>query len=95
MSDLSKLVARLLLLPTFIIAFGVMLKGSSAVISASTRGQLSGEAAIFLMTIIFVLYGVAGGLAAAILTDFIQGVLTIVFSYFQERLEKRMARSDR
>ena len=53
----------------------------SAVIAASTRGQLSGDAAIALMTVIFVLYGVAGGLGAAIITDFIQGVLTIVFSF--------------
>ena len=33
------------------------------------------------MTIMFVAYGIAGGLHAAVLTDFIQGVLTIVFSY--------------
>jgi Na+/proline symporter len=33
------------------------------------------------MTIVFVLYGVAGGLAAAIITDFIQGILTIIFSF--------------
>jgi Na+/proline symporter len=33
------------------------------------------------MTVIFVLYGVAGGLSAAIITDFIQGVLTIIFSF--------------
>jgi Na+/proline symporter len=63
------------------INIGVMLKGSGAVISASTRGELSGNTAIWLMTIIFVLYGVAGGLSAAIITDFIQGMLTIVFSF--------------
>lgn len=63
------------------INIGIMLKGSSAVISASTRGALSGDAAIAIMTIIFVLYGVAGGLGAAIITDFIQGVLTIIFSF--------------
>ncbi|MHC4744434.1 MAG: sodium:solute symporter family protein, partial [Planctomycetota bacterium] len=33
------------------------------------------------MTIVFVAYGVAGGLAAAIITDFIQGILTIIFSF--------------
>ncbi len=60
---------------------GVMLKGSSAVISAATHGLLSADLAIALMTVIFVLYGVAGGLAAAIVTDFIQGVLTIIFSF--------------
>ncbi|MHC4706782.1 MAG: sodium:solute symporter family protein [Planctomycetota bacterium] len=60
---------------------GVMLKGSSAVISASTGGLISADLAIIIMTVIFVAYGVAGGLGAAILTDFIQGVLTIIFSF--------------
>jgi len=60
---------------------GVMLKGSSEVISASTSGIVSANLAIIIMTVIFVAYGVAGGLGAAILTDFIQGVLTIIFSF--------------
>jgi Na+/proline symporter len=60
---------------------GVMLRGSSEVISASTRGLLSANAAIAVMTVVFVIYGVAGGLAAAIITDFIQGILTIIFSF--------------
>jgi Na+/proline symporter len=57
---------------------GVMLRASSEVISAGTGGLLSADLAIALMTIIFVLYGVAGGLAAAVITDFI---LTIIFSF--------------
>jgi len=60
---------------------GVMLKGSSEVIAACTHGLVSANLAIIIMTVIFVAYGVAGGLGAAILTDFIQGVLTIVFSF--------------
>jgi len=60
---------------------GVMLKGSSEVISASTGGLVSANLAIIIMTVIFVAYGVAGGLGAAIVTDFIQGVLTIIFSF--------------
>jgi len=60
---------------------GVMLKGSSEVISASTGGLVSADLAIGIMTVIFVVYGVAGGLGAAIVTDFIQGVLTIIFSF--------------
>ena len=60
---------------------GLMLRGSGEVISAGTGGLLSAELAIALMTVIFVAYGVAGGLAAAIITDFIQGVLTILFSF--------------
>jgi len=60
---------------------GLMLRGSSEVISASTRGLLSANVAIAVMTVVFVVYGVAGGLAAAIITDFIQGILTIIFSF--------------
>jgi Na+/proline symporter len=60
---------------------GLMLKGSGAVISASTQGELSANTAIAVMTVVFVVYGVAGGLAAAIITDFIQGILTIIFSF--------------
>ncbi len=44
--------------------------------------QLRGyEFAILAMTVMFVIYGMAGGLGAAILTDFIQGILTITFSF--------------
>ena len=60
---------------------GVMLKGSSEVISASTAGLVSANSAIAIMTVIFVIYGVAGGLSAAIITDFIQSILTIIFSF--------------
>jgi Na+/proline symporter len=63
------------------VTIGLMLRGSSEVIAASTGQLLSPQLAIAVMTVIFVLYGVAGGLAAAIITDFIQGILTIVFSF--------------
>ncbi len=59
---------------------GVMLKGSSAVIDACTGGMVPANMAIAIMTVLFVVYGVAGGLSAAIITDLIQGILTIVFS---------------
>ncbi len=39
------------------------------------------EFAILAMTVLFVIYGMAGGLGAAILTDLIQGILTIIFSF--------------
>ena len=38
------------------------------------------EYAVLAMTVLFVAYGMAGGLGAAIITDFIQGILTIAFS---------------
>lgn len=60
---------------------GVMLKGSSAMISAVSGGNIDPRLAIVAMTVIFVLYGIAGGLSAAILTDFIQGILTLVLSF--------------
>ncbi len=60
---------------------GVMLKGSSAVISACFGQAISPDLIIFLMTVLFVTYGVAGGLSAAIITDFVQGILTVVFSF--------------
>lgn len=63
------------------VSTGVMLRGSSEVISASTQGLLSANVAIAVMTVVFVVYGVAGGLGAAIITDFIQGILTIIFSF--------------
>lgn len=39
------------------------------------------EYAVLVMTLMFVTYGMAGGLGAAIITDFIQGILTIAFSF--------------
>jgi Na+/proline symporter len=60
---------------------GVMLKGSGAVISASLGGSISPNIIILVMTGLFVIYGVAGGLSAAIITDFVQGILTIIFSF--------------
>ena len=58
---------------------GVMLLGSGAVIEAGTG--IPAAVAITIMTVLFVAYGVAGGLSAAIVTDFIQGILTVVFSF--------------
>jgi Na+/proline symporter len=64
-----------------ITTIGLMLKGSGAVIAGASGGAISSNMAIFLMTVLFVAYGTAGGLGAAIITDFIQGILTIVFSF--------------
>ncbi|MDA1017168.1 MAG: hypothetical protein O3A00_22265 [Planctomycetota bacterium] len=50
-------------------------------IVSGTRRIQGYEFAILAMTVLFVAYGMAGGLGAAIITDFIQGVLTIAFSF--------------
>lgn len=60
---------------------GLMLKGSGALIESGTGGAVNAEVAIVVTTILFVIYGLAGGLGAAIVTDFIQGVLTLLFSF--------------
>ncbi|MFW6353826.1 MAG: sodium:solute symporter family protein, partial [Verrucomicrobiota bacterium] len=62
-------------------SIGLMLKGSGAVIAGASGGVISAELSIVLMTVLFVGYGTAGGLGGAIVTDFIQGLLTIVFSF--------------
>ncbi len=60
---------------------GVMLKGSSAMVTAVSGGAINPGLAILGMTFMFVLYGVAGGLSAAIMTDLVQGLMTIVLSF--------------
>lgn len=68
-------------LAKFVVTIGNMLKGSGAVIEACTGSMVSAEVAIIVITLLFVVYGLAGGLRAAILTDFVQGVLTLLFSF--------------
>jgi SSS family transporter len=60
---------------------GILLLGAGSTIEAVSAGAISTEAAIFIMTVLFVTYGIAGGLAAAIVTDFIQGILTVILSF--------------
>ena len=66
---------------TLMLNIGIMLKGSSAMVTAVSGGTIRPDHAIFAMTLMFVIYGVAGGLSAAVFTDFIQGLMTIVLSF--------------
>ena len=63
------------------VLIGVMLKACGAMVTAVTGGAISEGVAIYGMTILFVIYGVAGGLTAAVITDFIQGILTVALSF--------------
>lgn len=63
------------------IKIGVMLKGAGALIDSGTGGLVEPQLAIISITIMFVIYGVMGGLAAAIVTDYVQGILTVLFSF--------------
>jgi Na+/proline symporter len=65
----------------FMVNIGLMLKGSAVIIEAATGGQMPANLTILVITVLFVAYGLAGGLTAAIVTDFIQGLLTILFSF--------------
>jgi Na+/proline symporter len=60
---------------------GVILLGASSMIEATTSGAIGRPVAIIGMTVMFVIYGMAGGLSAAIITDFIQGILTVLLSF--------------
>ncbi|QDU38836.1 Sodium/glucose cotransporter [Maioricimonas rarisocia] len=55
--------------------------GGAEMVSGLSGGQFPKSYAIAGMTIMFVLYGMAGGLGAAVITDFVQGILTIIFSF--------------
>lgn len=60
---------------------GVILLASSKFIEAISYGAIGQTPAIIITTVLFVGYGMAGGLAAAIITDLLQGILTIILSF--------------
>ena len=60
---------------------GLMLLGTGKAASAISGGAVSPELAIGVMTILFLSYGLLGGLPAAVVTDFIQGFFIIVLSF--------------
>ena len=47
---------------------------TAACVTAVSGGAIPAEWAIGGMTVMFVVYGVAGGLSAAVVTDFVQGL---------------------
>lgn len=60
---------------------GLLLKGVGAMVDACTGGTIDANWAILAVTVLFVTYGIAGGLGAAIVTDFVQGIMTVAFSF--------------
>jgi Na+/proline symporter len=63
------------------VKIGLMLEGASALIHSSSGGMINSDIAVIVVTAMFVTYGMAGGLGAAVITDFFQGVLTVIFSF--------------
>ncbi|RRJ98105.1 sodium:solute symporter family protein [Opitutaceae bacterium TAV4] len=62
-------------------SIGLSLKGGAIMLTAVSGGAISGDVSIFVLTVLFVLYGTVGGLSAAVMTDLIQGLMTIAFSF--------------
>ena len=60
---------------------GMMLKGTGLVIVSMTGGAISQNWAVAVMVLSFIVYGTAGGLVAAVVTDLIQGVFIILLSF--------------
>lgn len=63
------------------IAMGMMLQGTGRTIEAITDYAIPMWVSVTVMTALFVSYGVAGGLPAAVITDFIQGFFIIIMSF--------------
>jgi Na+/proline symporter len=63
------------------VKMGVLLKGSAALLAGCTDGRMDPRAAMAAMCLLFVAYGTIGGLTSVVLTDFVQGLLTILFSF--------------
>lgn len=77
---------------TMSLVMGMMLKAATRMFTGMIGGSAdlfalggititTGDLTIAIMTLLFVVYGVLGGLVAAVWTDVLQGVLTIVLSF--------------
>ncbi len=60
---------------------GMILLGSGRIIEAISDHYISFPVAVLGVTVLFLSYGLTGGLIAAVITDVLQGVLTIVLSF--------------
>ncbi len=65
----------------FSMNMGIMLKGTAVTVEGLTGGALTESVIIIVCTILFVAYGLAGGIVAAVYTDFIQGILILFLSF--------------
>lgn len=65
----------------FCMDIGIMLKGTSITVEGLTGGVMPEGPTILVATVLFVIYGLAGGLIAAVITDIIQGILILVLSF--------------
>ena len=64
----------------FSISTGMMLRATATIAHVVTGGAIPDWAAIVGMTVVFVAYGLAGGLIATVVTEGVQGLLIVVMS---------------
>lgn len=64
----------------FAVSMGTLLKGTGVIVEAVTEGTIPETYAITGMTVVFLLYGMAGGLIATVITESIQGFLIVLMS---------------
>ena len=60
---------------------GTMLLGMGQIIEGTTDGALSKNLVVPFAALVIILYGTAGGMLAAALTDIIQGVMVVILSF--------------
>lgn len=65
---------------TFMVTIAAMLKGTATIAEAVSGGRIGQTWAILGMTLVFVIYGFAGGLIATVVTESVQGLLIVVMS---------------
>ena len=65
----------------FSMDIGIMLKGTGITIEGLSGGAISEAFIIIVSTVLFIIYGLAGGIIAAVVTDLIQGILILVLSF--------------
>lgn len=65
----------------FCMDIGIMLKGTGITVEGLTGGAMPEGPTILVATVLFIVYGLAGGLIAAVITDVIQGILILVLSF--------------
>ncbi len=65
----------------FCMNIGLVLKSAGFIISGVSDGAISTNLSVMVITLLFLLYGLIGGLQAIVITDLIQGVLTLIMSF--------------
>jgi Na+/proline symporter len=65
----------------FCMNIGLVLKSAGTAVASITDGAISPLLSIFIITVLFLLYGIVGGLHAVVITDVIQGILTLAMSF--------------